>query len=347
MKNWFVICAAVACYTSAVLAQTTVSNIVVGAGYALPAPVNVAPGQVLTFFVQGVGSRLTQPVRASQGVDLPTSLAGISVTLRQGGDRAVPIFEVRPISTCGKPFTQPVFPQPPCTGAPLTAITVQIPYNILAYCGPECGLGPIYTLAPTLLWVSENGSPGAMLELYPFVNEIHFLTGCDTIFPNPANRSNDSGLPCPPLVIHADGSLVSGQSPARPGEEIVAYATGLGATDPPIAAGKVVRDSASTMNSFLLDFNFRVNAGPAKPYSGTIPYPSALVPSFAGLTSGYVGLYQINFVVPQPPAGLPPCLPPTPGPTFQSNLTVSLGGSSYTSTYDGAGICVSTNTLSQ
>ena len=73
--------------------------VVTGAGYTLPAPVNVAPGQVLTIFVQGIASALTQPVRAPEST-LPTSLAGISVTLEQGSDRPVGILDVRPVSTC-------------------------------------------------------------------------------------------------------------------------------------------------------------------------------------------------------------------------------------------------------
>jgi hypothetical protein len=47
---------------------------------------------------------------------------------------------------------------------------------------------------------------------------------------------------------------------------------------------------------------------------------------------GYIGLYQINFVVPQPPAGIEAC-----SGAVYSNLTVSVGG---LFSFDGAGICV-------
>src|ERR1035438_2827112 len=76
--------------------------VVTGAGYTSPAPVNVAPGQILTVLVQGIGGTLTQPVRPS-GNTLPTSLAGISATLQQGSNRSVGIVDVRPVSTCGPP----------------------------------------------------------------------------------------------------------------------------------------------------------------------------------------------------------------------------------------------------
>jgi hypothetical protein len=264
------------------------------------------------------------------------SLAGISATLQQGSNRDVPILSVRPISTC-----MTISVNTPCSGSTLTAITVQIPFNILAYCGEQCGMGT-QQLTPTLLWFSENGSLSTMFELIPFATRVHILTGCDTIFPDPAKLPTgviDTGLPCPPLVTHADGSLVSGQNPARAGEEVVAYATGLGQTNPPASTGKIVSGTASTSRGFVLDFNFHLDAGASKPVYG--PAPSAdRVPVYTGLTPGFVGLYQINFKVPQPPPDLRPCVPSTPGAVFQSNLTVSVGGNEYSDAYDGAGICV-------
>ena len=113
---------------SAVPGFPQIAPVVTGAGYILPAPVNVAPGQVLTIFVQGIASALTQPARASEST-LPTSLAGISVTLEQGSDRPVGILEVRPVSTCA-PLSDAgtgVFPQPVSNCGRLTAVTVQIP----------------------------------------------------------------------------------------------------------------------------------------------------------------------------------------------------------------------------
>lgn len=313
-------------------------SVVVSAGYTFAAPVNVAPGQVLTFFVQGIGRGITGPVRAPDGMDLPMSLAGISATLQQGANRAVPMLDIRPVSTCAT-----VAVSSPCSGAALTAITVQIPYELLSYCGSSCGLGPVYALAPTYLWFSENGVAGAMIELVPFVSHVHVLTACDTIFANPAKlpwqQSNlNITLPCPPLVTHADGSLVSAQSPARAGEELVAYATGFGPADPPAPTGKIVGTALPARWPLVLDFNFRLDAGPSRPV-----YPPSYdegVPVYAGLTPGFAGLYQVNFKVPRPPAGTTPCLPSVPSPVFQSNLTVSIGGYAVSQSFDGAGICV-------
>jgi uncharacterized protein (TIGR03437 family) len=71
------------------------------------------------------------------------------------------------------------------------------------------------------------------------------------------------------------------------------------------------------------------------------PAPGAEVPQplYAGAAPGYVGLYQINFVVPPVPRGTPLCagtVDPRANVVY-SNLTVSVGGR-YS--FDGAGICV-------
>jgi hypothetical protein len=100
-----------------------------------------------------------------------------------------------------------------------------------------------------------------------------------------------------------------------------------------------------TSETLALDFDFRPDA------LATLPFPQLFIisarpflfpqaapdgqppaPLFSGLVQGYVGLYQINFVVPQPPLGVRAC-----SGAVQSNLTVSVGG---LNSFDGAGICV-------
>ena len=127
------------------------------------------------------------------------------------------------------------------------------------------------------------------------------------------------------MVTHADGSLVTAASPAQSGEEVVAYAVGLGLTTPTVPTGQATAAATPTSETFTLDFNFRPNALATQP-------ASAFSPLYSGLVPGYVGLYQINFVLPHPPAGTPAC-----SGTVRSNLTVSVGGQF---SFDGAGICV-------
>jgi uncharacterized protein (TIGR03437 family) len=83
-------------------------------------------------------------------------------------------------------------------------------------------------------------------------------------------------------VLHQDGvTVVTSQNPARPGEIVVLYATGLGAVTPPLATG-----APSEGNRTVAATTVSVGgvASPQIDYSGVSP--------------GYVGLYQVNFRIP-------------------------------------------------
>jgi len=189
--------------------------------------------------------------------------------------------------------------------------------------------------------VSFNGVQGQFSDLTAVADQVHFLTACDVT--SPAFESPRTGLPCALMVTHADGRLVSAANPARSGEELSAYATGLGQTDPPQTTGQPAASAASTLTTFAIDFNCRPNALATKPAGPSllgVP-PPYTIPLFAGTTPRFAGLYQINFVVPAPPAGLPPCAGAGMAAAYanivQSNLTVSVGS---VFSFDGAGICV-------
>lgn len=91
-----------------------------------------------------------------------------------------------------------------------------------------------------------------------------------------------------PVITHADFSPVSPASPARVGEPIIVFATGLGWVDPPVPDGV---------------------PAPSAPLSRTRTIPEigiggqSAVVAFSGLVPGYIGLYQINVVVPDVPPG--------------------------------------------
>ena len=85
------------------------------------------------------------------------------------------------------------------------------------------------------------------------------------------------------LAQHADYSLISETSPAKPGEYVVIYLAGLGATNHAVADGAAAPDSPLSMPL----------TAPALTLNG-----ASVTVSFAGLTPGAVGLYQINFQVP-------------------------------------------------
>jgi uncharacterized protein (TIGR03437 family) len=95
-------------------------------------------------------------------------------------------------------------------------------------------MGQIDLVGATEISFRENSEAGKSFRLSPVPDNIHVLTNCGD------SRMDDYGaLPFQSMVTHAGGSLVStwGQV-AKPGEELVIYAYGLGATDPSVKSGE-------------------------------------------------------------------------------------------------------------
>ena len=86
------------------------------------------------------------------------------------------------------------------------------------------------------------------------------------------------------IATHADGGLILETSPAAPGEYIVVYVVGMGATNQTVPSGTA---SPSTNLALPLD-------APTLTLNGA-PVTNII---FAGLTPTEVGLYQVNFQVP-------------------------------------------------
>ena len=87
-------------------------------------------------------------------------------------------------------------------------------------------------------------------------------------------------------ILHADYSLVSSSSPAKQGETVQLFLTGLGAVTPAVTAGTAAPSTSKTVapvQIFLDDAN-------GNSTSATVQYQ--------GLAPGLGGLYQVNFTVP-------------------------------------------------
>ncbi len=317
---------AVIVVSGAAAAQTP--NTVIGSSYSLPTAINAAPGQILNLIVADVGASLTGRV-ASSSLPLPDTLANISVQLTQAQapqSVAAPILAVRPVSTCP---TVVDLASAPC--GQYAVVTIQVPYELYVICQAPLPCPVVASTVPPQLVVSQNGVAGGAVQLNPLRDQIHVVTSCDL--------DSAATAPCipSPVVARADGSLVTAASPAQIGEEIVIYALGLGSTSPQAQTGQAAPSPSLPVISLAgVEFNYAVNAPP----SNGIPAPFAtcalgvtcpVPPAFAGLTSGSVGLYQVNVVVP-PSKNVFPC-----GAGVVSNLTISLIGQS---SFDGAGICV-------
>ena len=86
------------------------------------------------------------------------------------------------------------------------------------------------------------------------------------------------------IAQHSDFSLVDATRPAKPGEYLVIYLVGMGATNPSVASGQAAPSTEPLA---------RVTVTPTLTIGGQ---NASIV--YAGLTPGFAGLYQINFQVP-------------------------------------------------
>ncbi len=83
-------------------------------------------------------------------------------------------------------------------------------------------------------------------------------------------------------VAHADGTPVSTGAPAKPGEFLLVFLTGLGRVNGAITAGQAAPSPPLTVRA------------PVQVHLGEL----SIDPAFAGLAPGFAGLYQVNWQVP-------------------------------------------------
>ncbi|MFN7932051.1 MAG: hypothetical protein U0R19_01915 [Bryobacteraceae bacterium] len=295
---------------------------ILGAGYSVPPPLKVAPGQVITLFVHSPNG--IQPERGftADAVPLPTSINGFAVKLEQTlgpTNVEVPLFAVYPVDDC--------VGLNPSVCTDLTAITLQIPWELL---NNRSGGGRPENFAT--LRVSYQGTPGDAFPIQPESDSIHIINSCDSTMPPGFVRPADLAGGCRSLVTHLDGKLVTAANPASAGETLVMYAFGLGQTGASIRSGDAVRAPVG-LTDVAMQFNPGVNLAPVRPTALPPPGGNAPLPVFAGLTPSQVGLYQIAFTVPALAAGSQACT----ASTIASNFTVSIARSQ---SFDGAGICI-------
>ena len=300
---------------------------VVGSGYSAIAPVSVAPGQVITIFVTGVGN-VTQKTTAGKP-PLGNTLAGITADLVQGNTTILsPILAVFPLKDCE-------FTLPGVKCASVTAVTVQIPFELHA--NIPGSLAPVFL---DYLQLSDSTGNTAVVSLNAQLDAIHVLHSQDTVLALGMAQATSSGGG---VVTHANGMLVDPVHPAQAGEELVMYLVGLGTVNPPVATGSASPlPAVPAAGTFAVNFDYRPNAPPTP---GTVlmnDWFDIAAPPFAGLTPGFVGLYQVNFVVPPMPSATPACvrsvgLGANPFASVLSNLTVTVVGRT---SFDGAAICV-------
>jgi uncharacterized protein (TIGR03437 family) len=135
-----------------------------------------------------------------------------------------------------------------------TQVGVQIPYEIT---GTSATIG---------VSVAGRASTPATVEISPAAPGIFAVS------------SDGKGAGA---ITHANGTPVTTQNPARPGEIVIIYATGLGQVAPSVPTGAVPSGTSNTV----------------APVSLSIGGISA-IPDFAGVAGCCVGLNQINARIP-------------------------------------------------
>jgi len=130
----------------------------------------------------------------------------------------------------------------------------------------------------TQLTVTASGQVSA-------AQTVSLASGSPGVFTMNASGSGDG------VILHGNGSLVSSASPAKGGEQVVVYCTGLGPTTPSFATGAAATGINQTANL------------PTVAIGGT----NAMV-IYSGLTVGFAGLYQINVIVPAGASGSQPII---------------------------------------
>jgi uncharacterized protein (TIGR03437 family) len=156
---------------------------------------------------------------------------------------------------------------------------------------------PLYSVSP--------GQVNIELPLELATNQKHSVLA---FFNNvPAIPDSITIAPATPAVLASggavfaqrpDASFVSAAAPAKPGEALVLYLVGMGATTPPVATGQ--GSPTSPLANVSLVPTVTLNGESATPF-------------FTGLTPGFVGLYQMNIIV------------PTDAPSGALNLTITQG----------------------
>jgi len=254
-------------------------------GYSTPAaPLPVAPGQVVTLFLRGVGPLFDGQLRSGQAasVPLPTTLAGLSARIADL-QVSVPIFAVRQENDClpGEAAN------PACL---LTSIRVQMPFEL----GLEAGL-------ERELVLEVDGQSSRSFPLNVVSDNSHVITSCD------ATWDTNWASSCSRLIFHPDGTPVSEKAPATRGETLVLYVWGLGRTSPAVPTGELSPAGTKLLEApairavrarFLNSLLTSLTATP-RAYSAEDANDPGSPIAFSGLAPGQVGLYQVNVPVPQ------------------------------------------------
>jgi len=171
-------------------------------------------------------------------------------------------------------------PQSSCASGTIVPLPQQFNGTFLLVGGLNA---PLYYVSPTLINVQIPFELTSNQQYAAIASVNGALTLPETIDIVPL-QPGMSAFPDGTVVAQrtSDYSLVTASSPAKPGESLVIYLAGMGATNPPVASGQPtpLESVPATIQPTL-----------------TVNGQNAAI-GYAGLTPTGIGLYQINFTVP-------------------------------------------------
>jgi uncharacterized protein (TIGR03437 family) len=189
------------------------------------------------------------------------------------------------ISLYGTGFTAITQPQTASVPFPSILGGVQVMINGAA--------APVYFVSPTqisavvpyttpsdgslaTIQVISNGTPSNTVQTYTGLTS----PGVFTVPPGGLGYG---------AILHADYSLVSASSPAKQGETVQLFLTGLGAVRPAVTAGTAA-PSASPFATVVVPVDVFIDDANGNFSQAAVTYQ--------GLAPGLAGLYQVNFTLP-------------------------------------------------
>jgi len=230
-------------------------------------PPTLSPGGILNNFNPVVGGSLSPGIIAQ--------VFGTGLAASSGATGTLPL-----PTTFNNTFAQVGQFQAPLYFLSSGQLNVQLPSEIATS-----------QQVPIVLSVNNALTLPISLDLVPSA------PGVMSLFDGPTPPSVQNGAHI--IAQHLNGTTVNSNSPGKPGEYLVMYLVGLGATDPSVPSGMPA--SSNPLSKVTIQPTVMVDSVPSNV-------------AFAGLTPGFVGLYQIDFQV------------PTSVTTGEAVVTVSQGG---------------------
>jgi uncharacterized protein (TIGR03437 family) len=261
-------------------------------------PVTSGPG--IVYMVSGGAGGTLHPVVP---MDYLARAEAVHHYLRVEADASS--ITIHAIGTDGKEFDRYALVRPTlASGTPVVNAASSVPgvapgglisiYGTGLATGTEQASGSSFPLALSGSMVTVNDLPAPLL--FASSGQINAqlpigIRGPATLRVTTANGSAETVIDVsdaapaifPGGVRHANGAQVTNTAPAKPGEALVVYLTGLGQVDGSLATGQTAPMSSllNVVAPVQVEFGNRV----VKPF-------------FAGLTPGFIGVYQVNVYVP-------------------------------------------------